>query len=175
MKQARLTLLRHAKSDWNTDAARDFDRPLAGRGRKDAPTMGKWLKKNDFIPDIILCSPALRTRQTLEIVNGKLGVKDKNIFFEDSIYEASLADLLAVIEKYSHSNSNILLIGHNPGLDELLCFLCRTQPAVSETGKLMTTAAVATLEFADNKISTAEGRGELLHLLRPKELRAATG
>ena len=165
---ARLILLRHAKSDWYSGVPGDFDRPLAQRGRKDAPRMGKWMKKNGIIPDLILCSPALRARETLEGVNNKLGVKQ--VVYEDSIYGASVGMLLRLIDRYSHSCGNFMITGHNPGLDELLSFLCSTKSPLTETGKLMTTAAVAVLGFADAGVMSKAAAGELLHLVRPGEL-----
>ena len=170
MKKAGLILLRHAKSDWGSGARNDFDRPLAARGRKDAPRMGKWMRKNGFIPDLILCSPALRARETLAAVNNELKVRDKAIIYEDGIYGASLDVLLGLIRKYNRRYGNIMITGHNPGIDELLCFLCKTPPPVTETRKLMTTAAVAVLEFEDTGFMTAAESGELLRLIRPAEL-----
>ena len=166
--KARLILLRHAKSDWDSGVPGDFDRPLAQRGRKDAPRMGKWMKKNSIIPDLILCSPAARARETLEAANRELGVE--RIVYEDGIYGASLDALLRLINQYSHSCGNFMITGHNPGLDELLSFLCRTKPPLTETGKLMTTAAVAVLGFAGAGTMSKAAAGELLHLVRPREL-----
>ena len=133
LNKARLILLRHAKSDWYSGVPGDFDRPLAARGRKDAPRVGKWMKKNGIVPELILCSPAVRTRETLAAVIGKLGVG--HIVYEDAIYGASLAALLGLVEDYSRDCSNLMVTGHNPGMDELLCFLCGTQPPLTETGK----------------------------------------
>lgn len=166
--KARLILLRHAKSDWDSGVPGDFDRPVAQRGRKDAPRMGKWMKKNGIIPDLILCSPAARARETLEAANKELGVE--RIVYEDGIYGASLDALLRLINQYSHNCGNFMITGHNPGLDEVLSFLCRTKPPLTETGKLMTTAAVAVLGFADAGTMSKAAAGELLHLVRPREL-----
>ena len=168
LNKARLILLRHAKSDWDSGARGDFDRPLAARGRKDAPRMGKWLKQNAIIPDLILCSPALRTRETLAAVDNELGVG--NIVYEEDIYGASLGALLGLVERYSRSCVNLMITGHNPGMDELVCFLCRTQPPLTDTGKLMTTAAVAVLGFTDTGTMSTAAAGELLHLVRPRQL-----
>ncbi len=130
--------------------------------------MGEWMKKNAIIPDLILCSPALRTRETLAAVNNELGVG--SIVYEDGIYGASLGALLGLIEQYSQGCANLMITGHNPGMDELLYFLCRTQPPLTETGKLMTTAALAVLGFADAGSMSTAAAGELLHLARPGEI-----
>ena len=166
--KASLILLRHAKSDWYSGAPGDFDRPLAARGCKDAPRVGKWMKENGIVPEIILCSPAVRTRETLAAVNNKLGIG--RIVYEDAIYGASLGALLGLVEEYSRDCGNLMITGHNPGMDELLCFLCGTQPPLTETGKLMTTAAVAVLGFADAGSMSKPATGELLHLVRPNEI-----
>ena len=126
------------------------------------------MKKNGIVPEIILCSPAVRTRETLAAVNDKLGVE--HIVYEDAIYGASLGALLGLVEQYSRDCSNLMITGHNPGMDELLGFLCGTQPPLTETGKLMTTAAVAVLGFADAGSMSKPAAGELLHLARPNDL-----
>lgn len=170
-EKARLILLRHAKSDWDSGVPGDFDRPLAPRGRKDAPRMGKWMRDNGIIPDLVLCSPAARARETLAAANDELGVG--HIVYEDGIYGASRGDLLGLIEQYSRRCGNLMITGHNPGLDELLYFLCRTKPPLTETGKLMTTATVAVLGFASTGLMCARGAGELLFLVRPREISAS--
>ena len=168
LNNARLILLRHAKSDWYSGVPGDFDRPLAARGRKDAPRVGKWMKKNGIAPEIILCSPAVRTRETLAAVNDILGAGP--IVYEDAVYGASLGALLELVEEYSRDCSHIMITGHNPGMDELLCFLCGTRPPRTETGKLMTTAALAVLGFAGAGSMSEPAAGELLHLVRPNEI-----
>ena len=93
-----------------------------------------------------------------------------HIVYEDAIYGASLAALLGLVEDYSRDCSNLMVTGHNPGMDELLCFLCGTQPPLTETGKLMTTAALAVLGFADAGSMSKPAAGELLRLVRPNEI-----
>ena len=168
LNKARLILLRHAKSDWYSGVQGDFDRPLARRGREDAPRIGQWMKTNGIIPDLILCSPAVRARETLATVNEKLDAR--HIVYEDALYGASLGALLGLVEEYSRDYSNFMITGHNPGLDELLRFLCRTRPPLTGTGKLMTTAAVAVLGFADAASMNRPAAGEPLYLMRPNEL-----
>lgn len=126
------------------------------------------MKKNGIIPNLILCSPAVRARETLEGVNNELGVE--RIVYEDSIYGASVGTLRGLVDRYSQSCKNFMITGHNPGLDELMLFLCRTNPSLTETGKLMTTAAVAVIGFTDAGNMSKAASGELLHLVRPGEL-----
>ena len=166
----RLILLRHAKSDWDSGARSDFDRPLAARGRRDAPRMGRWLRESGFIPGLILCSPALRTRETIAAVNDHLQVAEENIVYEDAIYGASLGALTGLVEKHGKRGGALMMTGHNPGISELLGFLCATQPGSTADGKIMTTAAAAVLEFERPELMAMAGAGELLSLMRPREL-----
>ena len=166
--KARLILLRHAKSDWHSGVSGDFERSLSPRGRADAPRVGKWMKQNGVIPDLILCSPALRTRETLALINDELGVE--HIVYEDRIYGASVGALQVLVEEYSTTHNNLMITGHNPGMDGLLRFLCSVQPPLTESGKLMTTATLAALGFADASAMSAARAGELLHLVRPTDI-----
>ncbi len=114
-----LYLLRHAKSSWNDSSLRDFDRPLNDRGRADAPVIGKHLASEDLGDPLLICSPALRTRETAQLVllNANLHVDPR---FDERIYEASLRDLLQVVSETDDARETLILIGHNPGLEELL-------------------------------------------------------
>ena len=168
LNKARLILLRHAKSDWDRGVSGDFDRPLARRGRKDAPRVGKWMKKNGIVPEIILCSPAVRTRETLAAVNDTLRVG--HIVYEDGIYGASLTALLRLVEQYGRECGNLMITGHNPGMDELLHYLCSTEAPLTETGKSMTTATLAVLGFAAAGAMSKAGAGDLQYLVRPHDI-----
>ena len=165
----KLIIMRHAKSDWSTDASTDFDRPLSSRGDRDAPRMAGWLADQGLVPGLILCSPALRTKQTVLAVVEKLRIPEQEIVWEQKIYEASLSQLLDVLDRYSAAANSVLLVGHNPGLDSLLEYLSDTPP-VYRRGKLMTTAAIAVLGFGDQGISTREHSARLEMLVRPKDL-----
>jgi phosphohistidine phosphatase len=170
MAKHKIILMRHAKSDWLTGAQSDFDRPLARRGRKDAPRMGRWLHKQALYPDRFISSPARRTRETALCVADALEFPRGDIVWEQPLYEASLEDLLAVINNHCTGAKRLLVIAHNPGLDTLLEFLARDQAQLSSTGKLMTTAAVAVLDFGAVPISTNPASAHLEHLVRPREL-----
>ncbi len=161
-------MLRHAKSDWDSGAGGDFDRPLSQRGREDAPRMGKWMAGAGVIPELVLCSPALRTRQTLAAVNNELAVG--HIVYEHDIYGASTGMLLGLVERYSPRCGNLMITGHNPGLSDLLRFLCAAPPPLTAKGQLMTTATVAVLEFAAAEEMSVAAAGALLHLVRPADL-----
>ena len=170
MGKARLVMMRHAKSDWASGAESDFDRPLARRGQKDAPRMGKWLSRHYGKPGRIVCSPARRTRETAGLVLPELDYPVKDLTLDDRIYEGSLSDLLAVLADHA-SCPSLMLIGHNPGLDDLLEHLSIKQPPRNRDAKLMTTAAIAILEFSDSKLHTGPGSAELDVIWRPRDIK----
>ncbi len=117
-----LYLLRHAKSSWGDSSLRDFDRPLNERGRESAEVIGKRLASENLNAPLVVCSPALRTRETAEIMlrSSNVGAEQR---FDEPIYEASLSDLTQVISDLPDDKPVVILIGHNPGLEELLAFL----------------------------------------------------
>ena len=169
MDKHRLMLMRHAKSDRSDATQQDFDRPLNARGRKTAPRMGKWLKKSGFAPEALISSPARRARETAQLVAGKLRFPEERIIWDDRIYNASLETLLAVIESHRDALSAALLIGHNPGLDELLAYLCAGPLPLDEEGRLLTTGAVAVVALDADRLLT-RGGAELERLVRPADL-----
>ncbi|MFY4856916.1 SixA phosphatase family protein [Aliarcobacter butzleri] len=118
----KLVLIRHAKSDWSNPLLEDFLRPLNKRGEKNAPFMAKILEKKDIKPDLIISSPSIRTKQTLEYFIKQLNYKDE-VRFEESIYEAPYENLLKVIKDIPNIYKTVFLIGHNPGLCDLTNFL----------------------------------------------------
>lgn len=168
--KARLVIMRHAKSDWETGAESDFDRPLARRGQKDAPRMGRWLSRHYGKPNHIVCSPARRARETAGFVLPELDYPETDVTWDDRIYEGSISDLLGVLADHE-SCASLMLIGHNPGLDDLLEHLSIKQPEKNRDGKLMTTAAIAILEFRDNKILTVPGSADIDIIRRPREIK----
>ena len=136
----RLIVLRHAKSDWPEDVP-DHDRPLAKRGRKDAPAVGRWLRANGYLPDTVICSTSRRTRETWELVAGKLGATPA-VTFEPRAYAASALTLLYLARELPADCRAALLIGHNPGVSDLASSLAGTS-----RGKLsFPTAGVAVLD-----------------------------
>ena len=136
-----LYLMRHAKSSWADMSLGDFDRPLNQRGQRDAPEMSRRLKKQGVKPEIILCSPAKRTRETLERLISELGGTMKAVQFDDRIYEADTKTLLELIHDLPDTCSSAMLIGHNPSMGWLV-----NQLSDVRTEK-MPTCAVATIEL----------------------------
>jgi len=111
--------MRHAKSDWSGYYTSDFERTLNKRGLNDAPMMGEVLSKK-ISPDLIVSSPAVRAKMTAETVAEKLGYPKESIRFEKAIYEASASDLIQIIQTLPMNAEEVLLIGHNPGLTDLI-------------------------------------------------------
>jgi phosphohistidine phosphatase len=158
-----LLLLRHAKSSWKDTSLGDFDRPLNGRGLKAAPQMGKFLRKQKVQPDLVLSSPAERARQTTALVMeaAKLAAP---LRYDERIYEASTKQLLEVVSQIEESAEVVLLVGHNPGLEQLLEHLTGEQEALA-------TATLAQISLDVEKWSKVrEHCGSLERLVKPKEL-----
>lgn len=169
MKSHILLLMRHAKSDWSDYASADFDRTLTDRGKRDAKKMGAWLKEKKIIPDMIVSSPAARAKRTALIVGRKTGIDPAGILWDRRIYDAALDDLLEVVAGHAQKSGRLLLIGHNPGLEELLNYLSRDQPEANSAGKVMTTAAIAILDYGLGPISTGKASAQLMCLTRPRD------
>ena len=165
-----LLILRHAKSDWSSSAGADFDRPLAKRGKNDAPRIGAWMYREGLIPDYVVCSPAERARQTVLKVCKVLELKKKSIVWDKSAYDASLADLLGILSRCPQDASTVLLVGHNPGLEELVDFLAGDDVDEPEDGKLLPTASLARLELPDDWRALEAGCAQLISLTRPRNL-----
>ena len=170
MQKNQLIIMRHAKSDWSDASRSDFDRPLTARGKKAAKQMGQWLKQKQYRIDRMLCSPARRAKQTCLLAAAQLDFVQQHVLWEDRIYEASLNDLITLVDQYGAGAHTLLIVGHNPSLDQLLCHLCNEPPPVNDSGKLLTTAATAVLDYGTAPISAKAHQARLQRLIRPKEL-----
>lgn len=158
-----LFLLRHAKSTWHDPNLPDFDRPLNARGRKAAELIGTFLRKEKATPDLVLSSPAVRARETIEIVI-KTAKLPAELRYDQRIYEASSIILVEVISQIEDDKSGVLLVGHNPGMENLLELL---------TGRAehMATGMLVKVDLKAARWSKAlEGQGNLDWLVKPKEL-----
>jgi phosphohistidine phosphatase len=165
-----LLILRHAKSDWDSGAGADFDRPLTARGKHDAPKIGAWLRREGLVPDHVVSSPAQRARQTAVKACKALGIDKDQIAWDPAIYEATLTALLGVLGRCPPSASRVLLIGHNPGLDTLLEHLCGAPLEPSDDGKLLATGTLARLELASGWAPLVPGSARLISIIRPRNL-----
>jgi phosphohistidine phosphatase len=125
-----LSLLRHAKSSWDDPALGDFDRPLNKRGETAAPRVGAYMSKHGIAPDLVLCSPAARARQTLDLVLPHLS-GGPTVVYEEGFYLAAPSVMLARVQHIEAKVRHVLLVGHNPGLQALALELAGTGKAQS--------------------------------------------
>jgi phosphohistidine phosphatase len=159
-----LYLLRHAKSSWKDETLRDFDRPLKGRGRKAAEQMGQVMAEEKLKSPLVISSPAVRARETTELVLESAGLKIKPRF-EERIYEADVRTLLAVVQSMPDSSNTAIMVGHNPGFENLMSYL-------TGDNRHMPTCALAKIEFdvASWSEVSEEETGRLEMFVTPKEL-----
>jgi len=158
-----LFLLRHAKSSWKDESLPDFERPLNRRGKHAAERIGRYLKHEAIVPELVLSSPALRTRETIERV-AKAAKWTPEILFDQRIYEAGGLRLLDVVSQIENERKTALLVGHNPGIQELLMLL-------TGESKKVPTAALLKIELKSSKWSTAaDKRAKLAWLVKPRDL-----
>jgi phosphohistidine phosphatase len=175
-----LVLLRHAKSAW-PDLA-DHDRPLARRGIRAAPTMGRWLREAGLLPTQVLCSTARRARETWQFAQAGLAAAPP-VTFDARIYEAAAADLLAVLREVPPATGTLLLIGHNPAIEDLALLLATAPGAAAGSGpqgatpgdldrmrSKFPTAAIAVLEFHGTWPGLAPGQARLTAFVTPRDL-----
>ncbi len=180
----KLVLLRHAKSAWPD--VPDHQRPLARRGRRDAPVMGRWLRGAGHVPDQVLCSTARRARQTWQLAQAGLGATPP-VSFDDDLYQGSVARLLDLIRGAPPGARTLLVVGHDPALPELALTLTATAPPGDAGGESdaapaaafdrmrakFPTAAVAVLEFTGNWGQLAPGSARLTSFVTPRDLAPA--
>lgn len=115
----RLTLLRHGKSSWDDPELEDLERPLAPRGLRDVPEMGRRLAKRGELPGLILSSPALRALSTARAIAREIGYREARIRQEPALYMASPLEILATLQRLGDPPQHLMVVGHNPGLTEL--------------------------------------------------------
>lgn len=169
-----LTLLRHAKSDWGDPALADFDRPLNERGRKDAPLVGRFFQRAELAPDLIVSSPARRARQTCDLFAQEAGYK-KRIRWEEAIYMAGSEALLAVLQTFPDDAGHVLMVGHNPGFEDLAGALIGADAPGAYSLRMSTAAAAHLVLAVDVWREVQPGAGQLQWLVNPKLLKAAVG
>ena len=159
-----LYLLRHAKSSWKDETLSDIERPLNGRGRKAAQTIGEFLKREKIIPDLVLSSSAVRARQTTDLLLKAANIST-DLRFDERIYEAGSERLLQVIKQVEKSKKSVLLVGHNPGLEEFLYVLTGATDTMP-TGTL-SKIALGTSSWA----AIGDKGGTLEWIVKPKQLK----
>jgi len=159
-----LLLLRHAKSSWKNPGLADINRPLNKRGKRDAPRMGMLLREQDLVPDIILSSPAIRTRKTAQAVSIESGY-EYDIEIHDEFYPGNPYSFIETLTAMPDQIKKALIVAHNPGLEEFLDVL------TGESAR-MPTSALAQISLPINSWSELINReeGKLVDLWRVKEL-----
>ena len=164
--------MRHAKSDWFSGDGDDFSRPLSDRGIREARQMGRWLLEGGYLPSTIVSSPARRTRQTLELVADGTGLDlDPRIEWQDELYHASAGTLRTLLRRVGPQRA-LMLLGHNPGLEELLAFLVDDDRMLGGYNKSFPTAAVYVLDLVGGFADAKAGCARIIAHQRPKMLSA---
>lgn len=163
-----LVLMRHAKSGY-PDGVADHERPLAGRGRRDAPVAGRWLAGRGYVPDAVVCSTALRARQTWELVAEGLEPASLEPRFEPRVYDATVLGLLMLLREFADDQRTVLIVGHNPGMAELTAGLADPPPAPPPG---FPTASVAVLGIPGPWVGTAPGGARLLDFATPADMKS---
>jgi phosphohistidine phosphatase len=167
-----LMLMRHAKSSWDQPELDDIDRPLAPRGQETAPLIARCIKESKWQPDLVLCSPAARVRETWQLMTPVLGrpIDCKTL---RTIYLGAPSRLLEALRRAANEVETLMLIGHNPGLGRLAAGLCGAGPKkqLERMRSKFPTAALAVIEFDVARWDqVAPGAGRLRAFVRPKDV-----
>jgi phosphohistidine phosphatase len=174
----KLVLLRHAKSAWPD--VPDHERPLAPRGQRDAPVMGRWLRTAGHVPDQVLCSTARRARRTWQLAQSRLGATPL-VSLDQGVYQGSAVQLLDLIRRAPPAVRTLLLVGHDPAIQELALTLAAMTPAfhlsdatppdaLDRMRAKFPTAAIAVFEFTGNWDRLGPGTARLTSFVIPRDL-----
>ncbi len=162
----KLYILRHAKSDWSDPNLDDFDRGLKKRGKNDIKLISNWLKEQGIQPDFIISSPAKRAKKTLKVLKNILNIKKDDIKFDSNVYEANIEYLVDMLSKLDDRENEVLLIGHNPSLNELAGFLSDT--IITN----IPTSGIVAIEFDIKSWSEIKNtKGNIIFFQYPKKLK----
>ena len=165
---ARITFLRHGKSENPKAGVSDFDRALVNRGQQNANTIGSLIVRQKILPDLILVSPAMRTKQTYEIASQSW--PDIPVEFVDSLYEATANQLMYVIDERAGQSQNMLVIGHNPSLVVLLNRMVGSTHTDNNLS-YFATCCLADIGFEADKVCDIDPEdGRLLSIIRVRDL-----
>lgn len=171
-----LTLLRHAKSGWDDMDMRDFDRALNGKGRRAATVIGRHLRDEGLAFDRVVASPAVRVMETLDAVEGGLG-RRLSPEWDKRLYLASAETLVEVVRELPGEVGRVLLVGHNPGLEDLVLMLVPdiAAPLRDAVEEKYPTASFAEMTLADGWASAGAGSATLTRFVRPRDLDPTLG
>ena len=163
-----LYIMRHAKSDWSGPQISDFERPINKRGTKNAMRIGEWMNENNHIPQKIISSPAVRAKETIELVTEQISKFNlEDLTYEDELYLAGFTQLIEFINTFKDKVQSLMLVGHNPGIENLVNYLC-DRSGDKET--IVTTANLFIFKFSSDSFNTAVDTIELVEAIKPREL-----
>lgn len=169
-----LTLLRHAKSGWDAPVARDFDRPLSPRGRKAARAMGREMKRLQLAFDRVIASPAARVTGTIAGLEEEYGALGPD--FDERVYLASVETLFEIVRGADDAGQRLLIVGHNPGMEQLALLLARKGGPRDAIAAKYPTGALAELRFETQSWrDLTAGAGRLERFIRPRDLDPGLG
>lgn len=164
-----ILLFRHAKSSHDDSSLKDFDRPLAKRGRRDAPRMGSFVKQVEALPAHVISSPATRAKQTTELFSDTAGFERSMVVWNEELYYGGARDYLSAIQKAPETAGSIMLVGHNPLMEETVSLLCNEQGGYMVR---MPTAALVCIEHPAIEWNQVKpGTARLKWMMTPKLLR----
>lgn len=166
-----LYLLRHAKAQIALPGMRDFDRPLAEIGREQSAAVGARMAEAGYVPSLVLCSPAMRTRQTLAGVRERLDIADDAIEYKDDLFGGDASFYLSEIRAHSRAGA-LMIVGHNPMIEDVACALAGKGGDAAALTRLqggVPVAALAVLSFDGGFPSAAPGSGRLLAFTTPRD------
>jgi phosphohistidine phosphatase len=167
----RLYLLRHAKSSWDDPELEDHDRPLAPRGRKAAKRIAEYVKDKRLEPSIVLCSSARRARETLEFIAPSFP-EQTSVEIEPSIYHAGAGELFARLQRVPRDAASVLLIGHNPAVQDLALAIANENERLEPIRKKFPTAALVALDASvEDWEHLKEGVAVVTDFVTPKRLK----
>lgn len=167
-----LLILRHGKSDWPAGVG-DFDRPLKKRGKRDARRIGHWLRDNGLIPDLIVSSPAERAIDTARRTADAMGLEPDQVRQEQEIYLASVATLMKLVRNLPPPEQRVMIVGHNPSLEDLLATLAKVGNLTKADTGSMSTAALAVLQLPGEWADAAPQSATLTAKIQPRDLPAS--
>lgn len=162
-RERRLVLLRHAKSDWSTGQP-DKQRPLAARGRRDAPAAGRWLRKHAGPIDLVVCSTATRARQTWNLAAGELD-RSPPVRHDERVYGADAAELLRLVRELPEDSHSVVVVGHNPAMEDLASLVTGEQHTMS-------TSSIAVLTWHRTWADIGPGTARLADETTPRGAKA---
>ncbi len=163
-----LYIMRHAKSDWAAAGASDFDRPINKRGKRSAILIGEWMRENNRLPQKIISSPAVRAKQTTELVIKQFpSMNSGEVTYDKDLYLADPDTLIEVIQLYKNDLNSLMIVAHNPGLEQLVHSL---SSEADTDYRSMTTANLVIFEYLDNQFNPLTDKGKIIEFIKPKEL-----